>query len=89
MGTEKNEEKELQNIIIEIDRVNTTYRAIVPEETTQKDIEKSIYSLANFAKENWNMNYKDFENMIVAIEICLFSSKDKIEDLLKDIQNLN
>lgn len=89
MGTEKNEEKELQSIIIEIDRVNTSYRTIVPEKIKQKDIEKSIYSLANFAKENWNMNYKDFENMIVAIEICLFSSKDKIEDLLKNIQNLN
>lgn len=87
VGTEKNEEKELQSIIIEIDRVNTAYRVIVPEEITQKDIEKSIYSLANFAKENWNMNYKDFENMIVAIEICLFSSKDKIEELLKNIQN--
>lgn len=87
VGTEKNEEKEPQSIIIEIDRVNTAYRVIVPEEITQKDIEKSIYSLANFAKENWNMNYKDFENMIVAIEICLFSSKDKIEELLKNIQN--
>lgn len=89
METEKNEEKELQSIIIEIDRVKTSYRTIVSEEITQKDIEKSIYSLANFAKENWNMDHRDFEDMIVVIEICLFSSKDKIEDLLKNIQNLN
>lgn len=74
-------------IIINIIPENNEIKVIIPKNTTLIDIEKAVYSLVNYTKVNYLIDNHEFRCFVEAIELCMFSDDEELDNILEKLKN--